>query len=191
MWLVDLYAGRRPTDIQIRNLPFKFTDPDQPNLHLMYWHLEILTRTIGKCAGLIHGGYLNLLSREEAQTYVKDKGDFLLRVSNLNPNELVLSCCLTEGQITHIYLDQLVTNESGVSENINGKKYLIRNWTHDGLLQLLQKNAKKYCLMKCVLGELTVEEMLNPYYETTVNSMYDNVKKQESNYIIVKREVSS
>eukprot|EP00475_Leptophrys_vorax_P020893 TRINITY_DN28653_c0_g1_i1.p1 TRINITY_DN28653_c0_g1~~TRINITY_DN28653_c0_g1_i1.p1 ORF type:complete len:315 (-),score=42.08 TRINITY_DN28653_c0_g1_i1:137-1081(-) len=183
LWLVDLYAGRRPKDVQIRNLPFTITNPDQSNLHLMYWHLEILARTIGKCAGLIHAGYLNLMSREEARTYIKKRGDFLLRVSNLKPNQLVLTCCPSKGQIRHIYLDELVTTESATPHKINGQKYVIRHWTNDGLLQWLRNHAEEYCLRKCVLGELTVDEMLNSNYETAVSTLYETVKMQENNYI--------
>jgi hypothetical protein len=176
-WLTDLYSGKRPRDVQINNLPWKIENPTKKNLALLYWHLEILAKTIGECSGLIQAGYLNLMSREESVQYVSKKGQYLLRVSNLKPNQLVLSHWnKATNQVKHVYLEGSLVADLKLArsiEEINGNEYVIYSWKNEKLLQWLNDNAKQLSLKECVLGQITLEEMSTSNYDSIVQGNYD------------------
>eukprot|EP00475_Leptophrys_vorax_P042454 TRINITY_DN8002_c0_g2_i1.p1 TRINITY_DN8002_c0_g2~~TRINITY_DN8002_c0_g2_i1.p1 ORF type:complete len:724 (-),score=169.00 TRINITY_DN8002_c0_g2_i1:35-2206(-) len=186
-WLTDMYAGNSPTDPQINVLPFAIKNPFEKNLHLLYWHLEILTKTIGECAALISAGYVNLLSRSESEKYVTERGQYLLRVSNLKPNQLVLTCWSPQKKLRNIYLEgKMVPAKYNVDRtvtNINGVDYVLYHWKNDSLLRWLSDHSQEFMLEDCVLGQISLHEMLHDSnYEVAVGSAYDNVKSMDNMY---------
>lgn len=187
-WLTDLYSGNAPKDNQIHVLPFMIKNPAAKNLDLLFWHLQILTQTIGHCAGLIHAGYVHLMSREESATHVTHSGDYLLRVSNLKPNQLVLTYWNDATRnTTHKYLEGTAVaslNLKKSAEGINGKNYLVYQWENELLMQWLNENASELSLKKCVLGQITLKDMKQANYDFIVRSHYSDFElSEESRYV--------
>jgi len=193
-WLTDLYSGKAAQDNQINVLPFTIKNPAAKNLDLLFWHLQILTLTIGHCAGLIHAGYVHLMSREESAVHVTSSGDYLLRVSNLKPNQLVLTYWddATE-KIAHKYLEGTVIASLDLDktvEKINGKKYLVYRWENELLMQWLNENASELCLEKCVLGQITLHDMKESNYDMIIRSHYATFElSEESIYVSAARRL--
>jgi hypothetical protein len=84
-WLCQLYMGLRPLDDQMKNLPYPVAlETDTlTRVQYMWGHLMALTDTLAELREFYAVDCVHLLSRAASQVHLRETGDYLFRMSNL------------------------------------------------------------------------------------------------------------
>jgi hypothetical protein len=150
-WLVDLYGGMLPNDVQLSRMPFKTTlVPGVVQVEALANHLESMCETFSQLPALVRCGMLVLMSSSEAKSILEPKsevGVFILRVSNGQPNSLAISGLKKTG-IGHVVLDH-ISEKSEIEavgaevyeKEIGGQTFKFVAWTDDLVRKCLAKSS--------------------------------------------------
>eukprot|EP00475_Leptophrys_vorax_P008452 TRINITY_DN15487_c0_g1_i1.p1 TRINITY_DN15487_c0_g1~~TRINITY_DN15487_c0_g1_i1.p1 ORF type:complete len:527 (+),score=115.10 TRINITY_DN15487_c0_g1_i1:41-1582(+) len=175
LWLVDLYGGKLPDDIQMKRIPFPITVTEGIiQVDLLRYHLEIMTETLSYLPSLVRCGMLVLMSSQEAINTLKalEFGDFILRVSNGNPS------CLAISHVTDVNC-VLEPNDGSVEsycKEIHGVQFTFYKWEVSTLIDYLDKlgDKKGLAITTNPLSEKSFAE-LTPNYAVSVQNEYEQI----------------